>query len=318
MTIIADKETRLDKYISDKLSQSRNQIQTLINNSHIIVNNKIVKKSSHKLNIDDVISIKLPKAQKPPKIDFDESKYNIKIIYEDNDILVIDKPPFLIIHDAPSVHEATLVDWLKYKGISLSTLAGEVRHGIVHRLDKQTSGAMVVAKTNQAHINLSKQLKDKSMGRYYLCIVDNPLKEQKIIDQPIARNPKNRLKMSVTAGGRESKTLYQPIQTSQDEKQQLLLCKLYSGRTHQIRVHLNYINRHILGDETYGYKPTKIDIPRVYLHAYLLYLIHPLSGKKIFFNADLPQDIRAYLEENFDYESIKDEINTDNIINNFS
>jgi 23S rRNA pseudouridine1911/1915/1917 synthase len=177
---------------------------------------------------------------------------------------------------------------------------------------------MVVAKTNQAHINLSKQLKDKSMGRYYLCIVDNPLKEQKIIDQPIARNPKNRLKMSVTAGGRESKTLYQPIQTSQDEKQQLLLCKLYSGRTHQIRVHLNYINRHILGDETYGYKPTKIDIPRVYLHAYLLYLIHPLSGKKIFFNADLPQDIRAYLEENFDYESIKDEINTDNIINNFS
>jgi len=226
---------------------------------------------------------------------------------------VLNKPAGVVIHPAPSVNEPTLVDWLKKEGVSLSTLSGEERHGIVHRLDKETSGVMVVAKSNKAHEHLAKQLKDRTMGRYYLAIIEPPLKDDLWIEKPIARNPKNRLKMGIVEGGRDAKTYFKRLVLSNDEKKQLIAAKLYTGRTHQIRVHLASINRHILGDTLYGFKSQKDTIPRVFLHAYILYLIHPTTKKRMRFIAPVPQDMWGYLKENFDMERVDETIETDTL-----
>ena len=243
---------------------------------------------------------------------------DVEIIYEDEHILVVNKPYNLTVHDAPSVKDATLVDWLKLKKISLSTISAEVRHGIVHRLDKGTSGVMVVAKTNEAHIGLSKQLEEKSMGRYYLAIIDMPLKENILIEKPIGRNPNNRLKMSIENDGRNAKSAFSKISLSDNEKFELIACKLFTGRTHQIRVHLSSINRHILGDNLYGFKGELNKINRFYLHAYYLYLTHPITNKQMSFKANLPNDMDEFLNINFQRENINDKLNENNIISNFN
>lgn len=211
-----------------------------------------------------------------------------------------------------------MVDWLKLKNISLSTISGEERHGIVHRLDKGTSGVMVIAKTNEAHLNLSKQLEDKSMGRYYLAILDLALKENVIIEKPIGRNPNNRLKMSIEENGRYAKSAFSKIALSDNEKFELIACKLYTGRTHQIRVHLSSINRHILGDNLYGFKGELNKINRFLLHAYYLYLTHPVTNKQMCFKANLPEDMKNFLNTNFQKENINDKIDEKHIINSFS
>jgi 23S rRNA pseudouridine1911/1915/1917 synthase len=231
--------------------------------------------------------------------------------------LVLNKPYNLTIHDAPSVKDATLVDWLKLKKISLSTISGEERHGIVHRLDKGTSGVMVVAKSNKAHVGLAKQLEDKTMGRYYLAIIDLPLKEDLIVEKPIGRNPTNRLKMSILENGKNAKSAFCKLATSNNEKYDLIAAKLFTGRTHQIRVHLASINRHILGDNLYGFKGELNKINRFYLHAYNLYLIHPITNKQMSFTAKLNNDMQEFLEKNFNMESVYDKINETNIINCF-
>jgi len=316
--IIANKEIRLDKYISQQLNDSRNQIEVLIKKSFVKVNNKIITKNGYRLSMDDIIDIRLPKIEKH-ELNIDKlKKFDIIIIYEDNDILVINKPSFLIIHDAPSVKEPTLVDWLKYRGINLSTISGDLRHGIVHRLDKETSGVMVIAKNNISHRVLSAQLENKSMGRYYLAIIDSPLKEDIIVDKPIGRNPNNRLKMTIVNGGKNAKTEFKKIAISKNTKYELIAAKLYSGRTHQIRAHLNSIHKHILGDSAYGYKGSKNSIKRVYLHAYILYLIHPKSGEKLLFKASLKNDMADMLLNNFNKEIVDEKIIQDNILSIFS
>jgi 23S rRNA pseudouridine1911/1915/1917 synthase len=225
--------------------------------------------------------------------------------------LVINKPPHLVVHSAPSVKEATLVDWLKSKNIRLSTISGEERHGIVHRIDKETSGALVIAKTNEAHQFLSEQLSNKSMGRYYLAIIDLPLKEDCEIDRPIGRNPKNRLKNAVIPNGKQAKTRFIKLC---GEKEELIACKLFTGRTHQIRVHLNSINRHIIGDELYGAKESS---DRILLHAYILYLIHPKTKKLMQFTAPLFSDMKEKINQICKEE--KDEkLNENYIIDRFS
>ena len=230
------------------------------------------------------------------------------MLYEDEHFLVVNKPSGLVVHPAPSVKEPTLVDWLIHKGVSLSTISGEERHGIVHRIDKETTGALVVAKTNEAHEKLSLQLQEKSMGRYYLALIDCPLKEDTIVEKPIGRNPKNRLKMDVVPHGKSAKTAF--VKLAQSEYGvELIAAKLFTGRTHQIRVHLNSLGRHILGDDLYGFKSKRDKIPRVNLHAYLLYLLHPITGEKMEFVAPLFDDMRAYMEKYFDQESIDKKIN---------
>ena len=177
---------------------------------------------------------------------------------------------------------------------------------------------MVVAKTNQAHLGLSRQLEDKTMGRYYLAIMDMPLKENIIVEKPIGRNQNNRLKMSIEENGRNAKSAFSKIALSDNEKFELIAAKLYTGRTHQIRVHLSSMNRHILGDNLYGFKGELNKINRFYLHAYYLYLTHPITNKQMSFKANLPNDMDEFLNINFKKEDINDKLNENNIVSNFN
>ncbi|BAK70666.1 RluA family pseudouridine synthase [Aliarcobacter butzleri] len=314
---------RLDKFLAQNIDASRNQIEQLIKKEFVKVDGKIINKTGLKLKENQNVEVFFPEVQLNKLKDEEFLKNSledkeVEIIYEDDYILVLNKPYNLTVHDAPSVKDATLVDWLKLKNISLSTISGEERHGIVHRLDKGTSGIMVIAKTNEAHLNLSKQLEDKSMGRYYLAILDLALKEDVIIEKPIGRNPNNRLKMSIEENGRNAKSAFSKIALSDNEKFELIACKLYTGRTHQIRVHLSSINRHILGDNLYGFKGELNKINRFLLHAYYLYLTHPVTNKQMCFKANLPEDMKNFLNTNFQKENINDKIDEKHIINSFS
>lgn len=320
---IVFEENRLDKFLASKIDASRNQIEQLIKKEYVKVDGKIVNKTGLKLKINQEIEVNFPEAEisqiknEDFIIDSLQDK-EVKIIYEDEHILVINKPYNLTVHDAPSVKDATLVDWLKLKNISLSTISGEERHGIVHRLDKGTSGVMVVAKTNQAHQELAKQLEDKSMGRYYLAIIDLPLKENTIIEKAIGRNPNNRLKMAIDENGRYAKSAFSKIILSKNEKYELIAAKLFTGRTHQIRVHLSSMNRHILGDNLYGFKGELNKINRFYLHAYNLYLTHPITKEMMSFKAQIPEDMNTFLNENFIVENLDEQIGENSIIDNFN
>ena len=296
---------RIDKILASQLDVSRNQVEKLVKDGQVSVNGKGISKTSFKVSEGDEISYAFKEAEKrvAPPIDFD-----VEVLYEDDYLLVVNKPSGLVVHPAPSVKEPTLVDWLIHRGVSLSTISGEERHGIVHRIDKETTGALVVAKTNEAHEKLSAQLQDKSMGRYYLALIDHPLKDDIVVDKPIARNPKNRLMMSVVADGRNAKTAFVKLLSNKWDVE-LVAAKLFTGRTHQIRVHLNTLGRHILGDDLYGFKTKRDRIPRVYLHAYLLYLIHPQTGKKMEFVAPLFDDMTMYMSKYFDQGEINEKIN---------
>jgi len=272
------------------------------------VNSKTITKPSFKVSNDDKIEYEIQTLEEPKEYEVD---FDVEIIYEDDEILVVNKPPHLVVHSAPSVKEATLVDWLKSKNIRLSTISGEVRHGIVHRIDKETSGALVIAKTNEAHQFLSEQLSDKSMGRYYLAIIDLPLKEDCEIDRPIGRNPKNRLKNAIIPTGKIAKTRFVKLC---GEKEELIACKLFTGRTHQIRVHLNSINRHIIGDELYGAKQSS---ERILLHAYILYLIHPKTKKLMQFTAPLFEDMKDKINQ-ICKEETDEKLNENYIIDRFA
>ncbi|WP_295418559.1 RluA family pseudouridine synthase [Sulfurovum sp.] len=295
---------RIDKILAYELNVSRNQVEKLIKDGLVSVNGKVVTKTSFKVSEDDEIAYEFKEAEKrePVEVDFD-----VEVLYEDEYLLVVNKPSGLVVHPAPSVKEPTLVDWLIKKGISLSTISGEERHGIVHRIDKETTGALVIAKDNKTHEELSKQLQDKSMGRYYLALIDHPLKEDVLVDRPIGRNPKNRLKMDVVPHGKPAKTAFKKLLTSAYDVE-LIAAKLFTGRTHQIRVHLNTLGRHILGDDLYGFKTKRDKIPRVYLHAYLLYLTHPVSGKKMEFTAPLFDDMTTFMTKYFDQGEINEKI----------
>jgi 23S rRNA pseudouridine1911/1915/1917 synthase len=302
--ITIDKIGRLDKILSATLSISRNQIEKLIKDGLVEVNSRVITKSSYRLAIGDMVEYEFVEAIKrePAKVDFD-----VEVLYEDSDILVVNKPSGLVVHPAPSVKEATLVDWLIHRGISLSTISGEERHGIVHRIDKETTGALVIAKNNKTHQNLSEQLQDKSMGRYYLALIDSPLKDNIIVDKPIGRNPKNRLKMDIVEGGKEAKTAFVKLAEGEG-RSELIVAKLFTGRTHQIRVHLHSLSRHILGDTLYGYSSKSYRVSRVNLHAYKLYLVHPSTGENMEFVAPLFEDMDRFLTNYYDREFVDKQI----------
>lgn len=298
VTFTVEDALRLDVFLTLKLAQTRNQIVQLIEQNAIKVDGKPTSKAGLKLKIGQSVEIIFPEVKSTPAhiIDFD-----VEILFEDDDILVINKPSGLTVHPAPSVKEPTLVDWLKTRGISLSTLSGEERHGIVHRLDRGTSGVMVVAKNNEAHEALSLQLQDKTMGRYYLAVVTPPLKdEETLIDKPIGRSAQNRLKMAISESGKSAKTMFRKLLPSHDLSSELIVCKLFTGRTHQIRVHLESISRHILGDHLYGAHQKDSKLEHILLHAYMLYLTHPRSGESLSFKASLDDVMNDYLNKHFE------------------
>ena len=501
--LIAQCSERLDVFLSSQLGISRNQISNLIKSAAVRVDGAVQTKPGYKLSAGELVHIDYP-APALQQTGAKKLNFDVEILYEDDDLLVVNKPAGLTVHPAASVKEPTLVDWLKSRGYLLSTLGGELRAGIVHRLDKLTSGALLVAKNNAAHAALSAQLSDKSMGRIYLALIDLPLKQPCVIERPIARNPANRLKMGIVPGGRSAKSAFYEIlsgaeltelQNSAERCDEILgagagdgtaagtdkisaadkilaanasasrisakdkilgdamdkismgdagkisatdkisdtttgagkisvvstgkdkilsassgadtgkilatdasasknagmdkilnkyadnadkisnncmrsadkisiqsvdkipssradsadkiltakmnaaqtqsarlaenkvlnfknpaqnqilppislknfnlvAAKLFTGRTHQIRVHLSSINRHILGDHLYGFKSENAKISRILLHAYLLYFIHPRSGKEVKICAGLPSEFLNFTTN----QKVKDEI----------
>ncbi len=312
--VVSTESGRADKVLALMLDESRSQVSKLIKSGFVSVNGTKITKGSVIVESGDSIEYEIPKVTKSEakEIDFD-----IEILYEDDDILVLNKPAGLVVHPAPSLDEPTLVDWLIDRGINLSTLAGEERHGIVHRIDRGTSGALAVAKNNKSHRELAKQLKSKEMGRYYTAIIDHPLKSNISIDKPIGRNPNNRLKMAIVPNGREAKTDFIKIIDSKDGRYELIGAKLYTGRTHQIRVHLSSIGRHILGDELYGCKTGPDISPRVFLHAFIMKLKHPTSGRLLRINAPLPQDMKNFVNNQFKRGTIDDKDIEQTILDTF-
>lgn len=294
--IYANEPLRLDVFLSKELRQSRSQISALIKNKGLKLNGTICDKSSHKLKIGDELEV-LDFVSQAPIIHY-EPNFDVEILFEDEDLLVINKPSGLVVHSANSVKEATLVDWLLAKNFTLSNLNGAVRAGLVHRLDKGTSGALLIAKNNVTHQFLSQQLSDKSMGRFYLALINLPLKNDIIIvEKPLIRSIKNRLKKIAlhekSKGSKEAKSAFANLLSQNGVN--LIAAKLFTGRTHQIRAHLESLNRHILGDELYGYKGKKV--ARVMLHSYFLYFIHPKKKEKIFIKAPIYDDFSMIVNE---------------------
>ena len=332
--------SRLDTFISAHLgSLSRASIAAAIKNGFALINDKTITKASYKVKLGDKISFSYydgsASAHTDSKLALDSSEIlppflEPEILYEDDDILVLNKPSGLVVHSAPSLQgEPTLLEWLKHSGRELSTSLGEHRAGIVHRLDRGTSGAMVVAKNNYSSASLSKQLAAKTAQRIYLALCDLPLKENCIINKMIARCEANRLKKAIAkpgqSGARSAKSAFSNIYLNDDlntlkqsgeQSYHLIAAKLFSGRTHQIRVHLASINRHILGDALYGFKHSTAKITRVFLHAYILELIHPRSLEKMRFIAPLPQEF--YEKLNITKEIVDEKIKPSDISSVFN
>ncbi len=312
---------RIDEFLAKELQISKNQALSLIKEGLVLCQKKEVKKGGLALKEGDAIALLTPKiTPKPLKKELD---LEIEVIFEDDDLLVLNKPPNLIVHKAPSVKEPTLVDWLESKNYELSNLGSKERYGIVHRLDKDTSGGIVIAKNNFTHVHLSEQLKTKMMGRYYIALLSTPLsrKEEKMsVECYLTRNPNNRLKMMAIKNekGRYSKSEFTSLLTSQNNFN-LIGAKLYTGRTHQIRVHLEYLNRHIIGDNLYGLNEVlpKEEI-RIMLHAYLIEFKHPRSEQKLRFKVPLLKDMLEYLKKIFDKENLDEVLDEEKILHAFS
>jgi len=313
-TFLVAQSARLDAFLAQQLDVTRNQVVQLIKQDAVTINGRPTSKPGQKLKPDQEVIITFPEAKVTEALEID---FDVEILFEDDDLLVINKPSGLTVHPAPSVKGATLVDWLKHKGIRLSTISGEERHGIVHRLDKGTSGVMVVAKSNEAHEALSAQLQDKSMGRFYLAVINPPLKDLEVfVDKPIGRSAQNRLKMAEVEGAKEAQTLFKHLALSKDEKNELITCKLFTGRTHQIRVHLETFSRHILGDHLYGVKNDKLE--QILLHAYVLYFIHPTTKEKCQFTAPINPVMQDYISKNFEQEIINEQLPHENFERHFT
>lgn len=314
---ICENPERLDVFLSNEIGQTRSQIAQLIKQNSVFIDGKIVPRPGVKLKSGQKVSVNFPEAKEAAALDVD---FDVEVLYEDDDILVINKPSGVTVHPAPSVKEATLVDWLKHKGVRLSTISGEERHGIVHRLDKGTSGAMVIAKNNEAHEFLSAQLQDKTMGRYYIAVVSPPLKEDMMeVESNIGRSSSNRLKMACgLEHGKYAKTIFKQLLLSQDTRSQLIACKLFTGRTHQIRVHLESMNRHILGDHIYAQSPNMEKSERILLHAYIIYFTHPTTKKRVLLQAGLDEYMQEKLGKKFNTEILNEVMDTEYIMHSFS
>ena len=286
---------RIDLYLTQKeIYPSRSQIRNLIAQGKIRVNSNSVK-PSYILKNGDVIDLALPENK---ELKIKAEAIPLDIIYEDEYLVVVNKPADMIVHPAGKICSGTLVNALLYHcQDSLSGIGGVIRPGIVHRLDKNTSGLMVVAKNDLAHLDLSKQIKDHKVTKKYISLVHGNLKDDSgIIDAPVGRSLKNRKKMAVTVEGksREAVTRFKVLKRFFGYT--LVETTLRTGRTHQIRVHLAFIGYPIVGDQLYGHKRQGLNINRQALHSYVLGFVHPLSKKYMEFSAPLPKDMQELID----------------------
>ncbi len=283
--IICDENgVRADKYIKIE-NMPRSQVQKLIDEGNVTVNGTVIK-GSYKVKLNDIIEVNVPA---PVELDIKAENIPLDIVFEDEHMLVINKPQGMVVHPAAGNYEGTLVNALMYHcKDSLSGINGVMRPGIVHRIDKDTSGLLLVAKTNEAHLSLSEQIKNKTAHRHYICIVCGIVPNKKgIIDAPIGRHPTNRLKMAVTPNNsKEAVTHFEVLEHLNNAS--YVACDLETGRTHQIRVHMQYIGHPIMGDPLYLNK-NAYNLPGQALHAERISFDHPVTGERMEFTAEPPK-----------------------------
>lgn len=295
LTLTACRAARCDVYIAENVSElSRSFLKKLFDKNEVFVNSKPVR-ASYKLREGDEISFTLPPAQ---ALDVKAQDIPIDIIFEDSDVLVINKARGMVVHPAAGSPDGTLVNALMhYCGDNLSGINGVMRPGIVHRIDKDTTGLLAVAKNDMAHQSLTEQLSDRSLSRTYYAIVHGNIKEDNLtVSAPIARDSSDRKKMAVAKkDGREAVTHITVLERF--GKYTFIRCKLETGRTHQIRVHTKHIMHPILGDKTYGLKKEEFSLEGQLLHAGEIGFIHPRTKEKVSFSAPLPEDFNETLEK---------------------
>lgn len=290
--IVEEGSVRVDRFVASNAEElSRSYIQQLINDGQVLVNGAKVKNNT-KLKVNDVVEVNLPEVKELEAV---PQKMDLNIVYEDHDVIVINKPKNMVVHPGVGNPDGTLVNGLLYHCKDLSGINGVLRPGIVHRIDKDTTGLLVVCKNDKAHESLSQQLKDKTAFRKYIALVHGVMPhEYGTIDAPIGRDEKDRQKMAVTAkNSREAVTHFKVLKRY--SKYTLLECVLETGRTHQIRVHMQYIGFPIVGDPKYSIRKT-LNTNGQMLHACELSFIHPTTNEKMTFEAPLPEEFKAVLD----------------------
>ena len=287
-----EKNERIDKYLSSKLDDnfSRAKIQKLIDEELILVNDKVIK-SSYKVSNGDVILI----TDKEEDMSVKPEKMDIDIVYEDDDVMVINKKSGVVVHPAPGNYSGTLVNGLMYLSKDLSHVNGEFRPGIVHRIDKDTSGLLIVAKNDKAHRILAEELKEKKIKRKYIALVSGVINHDVgEIDAPIGRDPSDRKKMCVTStNSKDAITHFRVLERYKNAS--LIECELETGRTHQIRVHMKYINHPVINDPVYG-KNNHGEFGQL-LHAKEITFTHPTTKEVMTFSCEVPEEFNKILEE---------------------
>ena len=292
--VVDEDNVRLDAYIAKKCSDiSRTTVQRLVNEGNVLVNGDI-KKISYKVQIGDEIEINVPEAQ---EIDLKPENIPIEVMYEDNDIIVVNKPKGLVVHPANGNPDGTLVNAIMALcKDSLSGIGGEIRPGIVHRLDKDTSGLLIVAKNDKAHMNMSKQIKDREVKKMYIALVKGNIGEDEAtINMPIGRSTKDRKKMAVRKDGKEAVTHFKVLKRYHNYT--LLEVKIDTGRTHQIRVHMAEIGHPVVGDMVYSNGKNEFGVEGQMLHAKSLDFKHPITGKQMHLEAELPEYFKEVLNK---------------------
>ena len=276
---------RIDQFVSENISElSREAVKRLILEEEILVND-IVVKASYKVKINDVITINMPEVKESH---LEAQDIEVPVIYEDNDIIVVNKPKGMVVHPGNGNPDGTLVNAIlnMCKG-SLSGIGGEIRPGIVHRIDKDTSGILIIAKNDKAHINLSEQIKNHEVKKIYIALVKGVIPEDEAtITLPIARSKTDRKKMAVDKSGKEAVTHFRVLERF--DKYTLLELKIDTGRTHQIRVHMSYIGFPVVGDLVYSNGKNEFGVEGQMLHAKRLEFVHPTTNKKMELEAELP------------------------------
>ena len=283
-------ESRLDQYLAGlDTGMTRSRLSRLIVEGQVLVNGGPAK-PSHKVRAGDRISLSVP----PPRPStVGPQEIQVTVVYQDASVVVIDKPAGLAVHPGPGHPDMTLVNALLAMCPDIQGIGGEIRPGIVHRLDKDTSGLMMVAKTHQAHNDLSSQIKSRQVTKGYLALVEGTPKQLNgKVDAPVGRHPRRRTRMAVVVGGKEARTNYKVIH--QVAGYSLLEIYLETGRTHQIRVHMAYLGHPLLGDTTYGRSSSLVN--RHFLHAFHLGFKHPVNGESLEFKIDLPSDLTPVLD----------------------
>ena len=285
---------RLDAYIAENIKNlSRTMVKKLVEDGNVLVNG-CIPKVSYKVQENDEIIVNKPEAK---ELDIKAENIPVDVVYEDNDIIVVNKPKGLVVHPANGNWEGTLVNAIMaICKDSLSGIGGEVRPGIVHRLDKDTSGLLIIAKNDEAHLNMSNQIKDRQVRKIYYALVRGIVHENEAtINMPIGRSNKDRKKMAVTKDGKEAVTHFKVIERF--NKYTLLEVKIDTGRTHQIRVHLSEIGHPVVGDEVYSNGKNEFGVKGQLLHAKSLDFKHPITGKEMHLEVELPDEFKNVLNK---------------------